>query len=301
VFFLGLIAGLALLLKGPIGFVLPAAALGVYWLTVRVPIWKVVAYGSAVGVVAIAVAAPWYMWANHATDGEFFRTFLLYHHLNRAFGGAEALAGHPWWYYLPRFVADFLPWTPALLVMIAVLSVSRFKRADYLLPAYPGAAIFLGCAAEQWYLGRSPHARRIAACGFAGFLFLLPLGWYTFDRLVTDREEATHEQAPFARVARETAGGPIVLFRVESHLLAFHLGRPVHTLVEWDDLGAHLAGPGPHFVVTRAEFLDEVGEHVPGPVEVLCRSADVTRAPPRRPLVLLRIDPGPNSWPKPPD
>ncbi|HVK12091.1 MAG TPA: phospholipid carrier-dependent glycosyltransferase [Gemmataceae bacterium] len=320
---LGLVAAFALLLKGPIGFVLPAAALAIYWLSVRVPLTRFLAYGTAVGVIGVAVAAPWYLWANHETGGEFFRAFFLYHHVNRAFGGAEALAGHPWWYYAPRFAADFLPWTPAVLValvyrrwrgdsdawfglvwmavMIAVLSLSRFKRADYLLPAYPGAALFLGCVAERWFLTRSPRARRIAACGFAGGIILLPLGWYAFDRLVTDKAEATHEQAPFAHIAREATGGQILLFRVESHLLAFHLGRPVHTLVEWGELGARLAGPGPHFVVTRAEFLDEVRDHVPGPIEVLCHSADVTRAPPRRPLVLLRIDPGPNSWPKPPD
>ena len=34
--------------------------------------------------------------------------------------------------------------------MFAVLSAARFKRADYLLPPIPFAAIAVGCAAEAW-------------------------------------------------------------------------------------------------------------------------------------------------------
>ena len=316
---LGLLAGIALLLKGPIGVVLPVAALGVYGLIERVPLRTLLRPALIATLIALAVAAPWYLWANHATDGEFFRVFFLYHHLNRAFGGAEALAGHPWWFYIPRFAADFLPWTPLLIValvrrrwrkdpdarfgliwfgvMLAVLSCSRFKRADYLLPAYAGAAIFVGCAIERWYLSRNPRTQTRAACSFALTLALLPAGWLLFDHLVTAKEENAHAQAPFARAIREAAPSPqpILLFRVESHLLAYHLGRPVHTLVEWADLDAQLRLPGPHFVVTRAEFVDEVRQHVRGPCELVCRSEDVTRARPYRPLILLRI--GTHPWP----
>lgn len=309
----GALAGIALLLKGPIGVVLPAATLGVYLVVERVPIrlWLVPVVLS--GAIALAVALPWYIWAHHATAGEFTRNFLLYHHLNRAFGGAEALASHPWWFYFPRFAADFLPWTPLLLVALAqrrwrgdadarfglvwftivvlVLACSRFKRADYLLPAYAGAAIFLGCAAERWYQAQSPRTHRRAACGFGLTLALLPVGWLAFDHLVTSKEEAARAQSPFAHTIREVAPAPtpVHLFRVESHLLVYHLGRPVHTLVEWTDLDARLRPPGPHFVVTRAEFLDEIRQHVGAPVEVVARSEDANRARAHRPLILLRI------------
>src|SRR5205085_1647575 len=150
-----------------------------------------------------------------------------------------------------------------LAVMFAVLSCSRFKRADYLLPAYAGAAIFVGCAAERWHLSRTARTRSRAACGFALALALLPAWWVAFDHLVTAKEERAQAQAPFARTVRETAPvpEPILLFRVESHLLAYHLGRPVHTLVEWADLDARLRTGGVHYVVTRAEFVDEVRQH----------------------------------------
>jgi 4-amino-4-deoxy-L-arabinose transferase-like glycosyltransferase len=317
--FVGLLAGVAVLLKGPIGVVLPAAVLGAHVLGDRVPIRRLFMSVLFVGVVAFTLAAPWFIWVNAATDGEFFRVFFGYHHFNRAFGGAETLAGHPWWYYIPRFGADFLPWTLALVIaiamrrwrgdadarigllwfgmMVAVLSVSRFKRADYLLPAYPGAAIFLGCALERWYLSRTRQTRTRAACGFALTLALLPAGWLLFDLKFTVQEEAARAQAPFARQTRELAPPPeaVLLFRVESHLLAYHLGRPVHTLVEWADLRARIDAPGPHFVVMRAEFLDEVRQSLAVPFEVLARSDDATGPRAHRPLILLRFPA--ESWP----
>lgn len=307
---MGLLAGAALLLKGPIGVVLPASALAGHWLIERVPIRRLVVPTALAASIALGIALPWYLWADRATGGEFTRTFFLYHHLNRALGGADALAGHPWWFYGPRFAADFLPWTPLLLVavarrrwsgdpdarfglvwfatMLAVLSCSRFKRADYLLPAYAGAAIVVGCAIERWYLSRT---NRRATCGFALLLMLLPCWWLVFDHLVTSKEEAARAQAPFARTIREAVPAPeaIIQFRVESHLLAYHLGRPVHTLVEWADLDARVRPAGRHFVVTRAEFLAEVRQHIAGPVEVVAGTET------HRPLVLLRI--GTATWP----
>jgi 4-amino-4-deoxy-L-arabinose transferase-like glycosyltransferase len=312
---IGVLGGIALLLKGPIGFVLPAAALSAFWLLDRAPSRPIVLPGLTAAIVSLAIALPWYLWASYATDGEFFRVFFLYHHLNRAFGGAEALAGHPWWFYLPRFANDYLPWTPLFLialarrrwrgdddarfglvwfvVMLAVLSCSRFKRADYLLPAYAGAAIFVGCAVERWYLARTSRSRRRVACGFALTLALLPAWWLEFDRVVTAKEEAAHAQAPFAHQIREVAPAPepILFFRVEAHLLAYHLGRPVHTLVEWSDLDEWVRAAGPHYVVTRVEFLEEFRQRVAGPCEILARND----GPAHRPLVLLRI--GTDAWP----
>src|SRR5262249_913193 len=240
---MGALGGFALLLKGPIGLLLPAAALGTWAVVERIPFRRLAVPCVTVGLLALAIAAPWFVWVNAETGGEFFRVFFLYHHVNRAFGGAETLAGHPWWFYVPRFAADFLPWSPLLVaalalrrwrgdadarfglvwfaIMVACLSLSRFKRADYLLPAYPGAAIFLGCAVEQWSLARPPPARTRPAPAFPLILPLLPIGWLVFDHQVTEREEASQEQAPFARRVRETAPAPepVILFRVESHLL----------------------------------------------------------------------------------
>ena len=59
----------------------------------------------------------------------------------------------------------------------------------------------------------------------------------------------------FAEVIRLHAPKPqtILLFRTESHLLAYHLGSPLHTLVEWGELKEALAANGPHVVVMPPE------------------------------------------------
>ena len=79
-----------------------------------------------------------------------------------------------------------------------------------------------------------------------------------------------------------------MLFRTESHLLAYHLGPPLHTLVEWGELKDALSAAGPHTVVMPPEYI-EGAERITGrklvPVAVL---ADHTTVKPPRPLVCLR-------------
>ena len=84
--------------------------------------------------------------------------------------GGPTLRSSPWWFYGPQFAVDFLPWSLLLpiaaivcwcrgywntdpevrlgaawlLAVMFVLSCANFKRGDYLLPAFPGAALFLG-------------------------------------------------------------------------------------------------------------------------------------------------------------
>ena len=166
--------------------------------------------------------------------------------------------------------------------MVAVLSCSRFKRADYLLPAYAGAAIFVGCAVERWYLTRSATTRRRAACGFALTLALLPAWWVGFDHFVTADEAAARAQAPFAGAIRTAAPAPqpVLLFRVESHLLAYHLGRPVHTLVEWTDLDARLRPAGRTSSSSGCQTWTRSGNALTGRFEAVARSEDATRAGP---------------------
>jgi 4-amino-4-deoxy-L-arabinose transferase-like glycosyltransferase len=323
---LGVIFGIALLLKGPIGVVLPCSAIAVWKLIDRRKsilardgsiAWSSLAVAVVIGV---AVALPWFLWANAETNGEFFRVFFIYHHFNRAFGGAPTLAGHPWWYYVPRFAADFLPWTPGLfvaivaccrsdllkrdrlarfglvwlLVMLVILSCSRFKRADYLLPAFPGAAIFLGCVAERWYVAATARTQCFACAGFGLVLVGSLAGWSIYEERFEPRQAAVHEQRAFADFIRQQCPTPqpVLFFRVESHLLAFHLGRPLHTLVEWGELNDLLAEPGTHYFVTRAEYVPECLRNVrTRPLEVIARSEEFSTRPPLRPLVLMRTVP----------
>jgi 4-amino-4-deoxy-L-arabinose transferase-like glycosyltransferase len=256
------------------------------------------------------------VWANHATDGEFVRVFIFHHNVSRFTGESESLASHPWWYYGPRFALALLPWTLLAplavwavrsgvwkrdrlfrfgavwaVVMVAVLSAAHFKRADYLLPAFPGAAIALGCAAERWLASRErPRsvkcARRTFGVLVAGALAVWPVMWF----VIEPKEAARQEKRPFAVAIRTHAPAPqtVLLFRAESHLLAFHLGTPLHTLVEWGELKDVLSAAGPHTVVMPPEYIEDA-EHITGrklvPVVAL---RDFTTVRPPRPLVCLR-------------
>jgi 4-amino-4-deoxy-L-arabinose transferase-like glycosyltransferase len=321
---MGLLSALALLLKGPIGIVIPAAVVAVTALVERRSWWRVLVIGLGVLLVALAVGLPWFLWMNRETEGEFYRVFILYHHFNRAMGGAEALAGHPWWYYGPRFLADFLPWSPLLLwgwwmrrgrgdgdarfgliwlvVIVVGLSCSRFKRADYLLPAYPGAALYLGCILERWYATVSPVRQKWSRRIWVGVCVSMPVAWLAFDQVKSDKEIALSEQIPFATEIRKVAPAPtpVILFRAEAHLLAFHLGPPLHTLVEGGDLRAELNKPGIHYVVTRVEFFEECQQQLGIPLEVVSRSDHSERAKPYRSLLLFRTKSEPDPWPTPP-
>jgi hypothetical protein len=117
-------------------------------------------------------------------------------------------------------------------------------------------------------------------------------GWWYFEERVTAREEAIREQRGFAAAVRAQTPRTVLLFRVESHLLAFHLGRPLHTLVEWGELNDLLAQPGTHYVVTQEGFVPECQQNVHSRrLEVVARSADFAPVRPVRPLVLLRAGP----------
>src|SRR5262249_13572560 len=118
----------------------------------------------------LALTLPWFVWADAVTHGDLYRVFILRHNVERGFGDGD-LKVHPWWFYGPQFAGDFLPWSVLLPVaglafwrrgywrsdpdarlglawfttVTLVLSCAGFKRGDYLLPAYPGVALFLGC------------------------------------------------------------------------------------------------------------------------------------------------------------
>jgi len=177
-------------------------------------------------------------------------------------------------------------------VVFAVLSTAQFKRSDYLLPLYPGAAVALGCAAEAWLASRTdPRTVRRATRGFGLTLAAVAVGWLVMNFVVEPAEQRKEEKRAFAAVIRAHAPPPqpVLMFRAESHLLALHLGRPLQTRVEWHDLIAWVAEPGPRFVVMPPEYVYPAGQIVRGrKLEVVATLEDFTAAKPPRPLVFLR-------------
>ncbi len=317
-------AGLAVLLKGLVGLAL-IGPVAVIWFVAerficsphhrpRLPIICLV-LGP---LIVLAVSLPWFLWANHVTEGELFRVFFWYHTIARFAGTAPQLASHPWWYYGPRLAVDLLPWTPALIglavwavrrrlwhtdrtlrfgaiafaVMLLVLSSARFKRADYLLPCYPFAAIALGCASEAWFAMRiHPRSIRLAHGGIGLAIVASVIGWAVLTMVVEPRAQANEEKRRFAQAIRHHAPAParILQFRMESHLLSYHLGQPIHTLVEWGELNERLAVPGSHFVVMPPEYVFAADQLITSRKLVpVTRLEEHTARPPSRSLVFLR-------------
>jgi hypothetical protein len=182
-----------------------------------------------------------------------------------------------------------------------LLSASRFKRADYLRPAYPGAALWLGCVGERSFLAlhSSLRARRLAV-GLIGVWAAALVGWGVFLHGALPQLDAEREKRTFAAAVRAVAPMPeqILLFRVEDHLLAFHLGRPLNTFLEWENLDVWAGRPGRFHILMPAECAAAWPQYISSGelVEVL-RFTDRTDRRRPRDLVLVRTRPGPAGHP----
>jgi 4-amino-4-deoxy-L-arabinose transferase-like glycosyltransferase len=318
--YLALAAGI--LLKGPVGAVLPVAVAVLFSLLYcrRNSVWSLPRLlGPWWGLPLVALLTlPWFLWANAQTDGEWFRVFFQHHNLERFLGSSPVLKAHPWWLYFPQFAGDFLPWTPLLLTalwyfwrrgwwradaaaclgltwllaVLAVLSCSAFKRADYLLPAYPGAALFLGCVAERW-LSQAPRPVSWTA-SFGAVVLLCVVAWGLQIDWNLTRAEGDRDYRPFAEEVRRLAPPPqpIFFFRTETHALAFHVGRPLELSVEWEQLDAWIALPRTVYIVMPARCLDECPARFQnGRLEEVARFANVAGPRSDQPLLLLRTRP----------
>src|SRR5207249_1792731 len=155
----------------------------------------------------------------------------------------ETLRAYPFWFYGPQLLFDLLPWSALLplaawhlwrrredtdarfgavwlVAMLLLLSSMRFKRADYLLPAFPGAAWLLGCAVEAWYRERPSRRLAVAFCSVAGVTVALWLGYIT---LIVPMIEGTRTHRRFAQEVRRHTGDQVLFFRAEAHNAAFHV------------------------------------------------------------------------------
>jgi hypothetical protein len=287
----------------------------------------------------LLVAVPWFLWANAKTGGELFRVFFWYHNVQRGLGGADALQAHPWWFYGPRLAIDLAPWSVLLplagwslwrhrmetgdplarfgavwlVAMLLLLSCMRFKRADYLLPAYPGAALLLASVGERWWRagryslgwfgkkgdcppksrGQSPFfpnaLRPVAASAFVVVLGGYAVGWWMYTEYVVPAQDAEHAYPRFAAAIRGRTSEIVLFFRTEAHNLAFHLGHPQTSLLEWENLDWWVGRPESVYVVMPPDCAATWPQNLTsGSLEVVLRSTDLGRGSGERPLVLVR-------------
>lgn len=162
--------GLAVLSKGLIGLVLPAAALVIYSVLQRdLTPWKRLNLVTGL-LMFLLVTAPWFILVMKANP-EFFERFFIYEHYTR-FSTKDLGRYQPWYYFIPILLAGMLPWTilmfdtllrtwkgsayigkafnPERFLLIwvvfiyAFFSVSGSKLPSYLLPIFPALALLMG-------------------------------------------------------------------------------------------------------------------------------------------------------------
>ncbi|MGL4553770.1 MAG: ArnT family glycosyltransferase [Gemmataceae bacterium] len=299
------------LLKGPIGLVLPGAVVAAMLLAEgRWPaVWEGRAWLALLRELAVvpglasvaAVTVPAFLWTEHASGGQFFHEFFWLHNVQRGLGGSR-LRAHPWWLYVPYLMLYLLPATPLLawglfsrarrdplaraglawlIGVVVVLSAAKFKRADYLLPAYPGAALFLGCVLERWARRRPRLVVGGAAAVAAGAL----AGWAVYLTVHLPADAPFRDYRPLAALIRRHGAEEVLFFRAEAHALLYRVGRPARVLVQWDELRGELTRP--RLVVVPAKLVDEVRQLAP--IEVLGGTEGLAGGRHERPLVALRV------------
>ena len=163
--------GLAILAKGPLGFLLPVLVI-VAFLAERRDlqfIWKMKLAGGSL--VMVVIAASWYVLATAQGGGEFVSRQILDENVFRFFASEQGgpSRDHSFYYYVPTLCAGMLPWSlffPALIyalyrshgqgdaksrylmiwcgVELLFFSLASGKRSNYILPMYPALALLLG-------------------------------------------------------------------------------------------------------------------------------------------------------------
>lgn len=159
---------LAILNKGLIGMVLPAATLVVYSLWQRdFSIWRKLHLVSGLALL-LAVTAPWFI-AVSLKNPEFAHFFFIHEHFERFLTKAHGRY-QPMWYFIPILLAGMLPWLVSLFTMLGhairrnpeqhfqpqrfllvwcivvfgFFSASSSKLASYILPLFPALAALIG-------------------------------------------------------------------------------------------------------------------------------------------------------------
>ena len=197
--------GLAVLTKGPVGFLVPALTIAAFLLWERrpgdlrraFPLWGL-----------LLSVLPGLLWISAATalaPSGYAGTAVGENVIGRFFSGTSHV--RPFWYYLWNFPVHFLPWTLAwpvvffvgrrsvfaagaddstqrawrfLLAGIAAslvfFSISAGKRSVYLLPVFPAAALLCADALLRWLAGRARLPRAFGVGTAVVLAVLLAIG-----------------------------------------------------------------------------------------------------------------------------
>ena len=193
--------GLAVLTKGPVGFLIPALTIAAFLVWERRP--RDLRHAFPLWGLALSLG-PGLLWLAAATalaPSGYAGTAVGENVIGRFFTGTSHV--RPFWYYLWNFPVHFLPWTlawPVILVVgrrsvfgegaddatqrawrflvagvatsLVFFSISSGKRSLYLLPIFPATALLTADALLRWLAGRA-RLPRTFLLGAASVLVVL--------------------------------------------------------------------------------------------------------------------------------
>jgi 4-amino-4-deoxy-L-arabinose transferase-like glycosyltransferase len=185
--------GLAVLAKGPVGYILPMAVLGTFGLVLEVQrhraacpvheeVWWQAAWhwlGAAcqpkrvlrvfwqmrpvLGLfIVAAVALPWYLAVGFATHGEFLKVFFFEHHLGRATMVMEHHSGSLLFYPVAMLVG-FFPWS-IFAIPLAIDTALQLTRRDRQHPGYLFAVCWILVYVVLFSLARTKLPSYVTPC-----------------------------------------------------------------------------------------------------------------------------------------
>jgi asparagine N-glycosylation enzyme membrane subunit Stt3 len=194
-FYIGM--GLATLVKGPVGFILPLLVSLVYLLLLKD--WKAIKKMRLLTgmILFTAIVLSWYLPAVLKGGQDFLSQTLFHQTIERFAKGTSHI--RPVYYYLSNFPVDFLPWFLFLpgavvygfskrregiskdflflllwfIVIFLFFSFSKGKRAIYLLPLYPAASLLVGRFWDDYLSGSSRFSVREAWITSPVYLFIV--------------------------------------------------------------------------------------------------------------------------------
>jgi 4-amino-4-deoxy-L-arabinose transferase-like glycosyltransferase len=190
---------LAVLSKGLIGLVLPAATVVAYALWQRD--WSFILRIRPFRglLILLAITAPWFIAVSLANP-EFAHFFFIHEHFERFLTKAHGRY-QPMWYFIPILLIGMLPWLSSLLpglaagmrkeagrrfqprrfllvwtvLVFAFFSVSSSKLASYILPIFPALAALIGVHLTGHVVARRIEWHALPAVIVGGAcLFLVP-------------------------------------------------------------------------------------------------------------------------------
>lgn len=206
-------SGFAVLLKGPIGVLLPGLLIVVFLVLRRRLDFILKARLFTGTLIFLLVAAPWYIMIA-LRNPEFAESFFFGQNVGYFFGG-DGDAGHPkpWYHHIPNLLGGFAPWSlflPAALfaafarfrkqrrdadlyvfiwasVVLVFFSMAESKLGTYIMPMFPACALLVGVFWKEVFDGaRTVSLRKwiLIPLGLSMVLNLVVLGVFLVHPIV---------------------------------------------------------------------------------------------------------------------